>query len=376
MSDNSLDPNQIWTDTKTVLRPQLTRATYDTILHDTSLAASTNGHYRVLVPTEPALEWLSNRLSPLITRALAGVIGHPVEIVFELAPAETLPPPGAALPPEKPAAAPASETEFTPGQVVAGADYIRAFIEGDKTAKIKPAGYSQIAHHTSFFHLPLLGPAFGLYKILESDDKRSLTSIAPNFWTPPARYSFQTLAEKLNKTHHRYVSGDTYECHYSRQARRQGLPLTGPADCCHSHTYDFLYLKPHPHGGYQCLHWVIGQLETLLQAGLARVEIMPGYKPAIQLWRMPPLITPYQYRGFTSQLQADFDRWLADYGYLFNIPHRDYWLSITEPYLAPLMPGYSLFSIGNNWFNNYKKRATFFAHACPNPAFTGAEDEN
>jgi hypothetical protein len=358
----------------------MAQATYDTIIAGTRLDPLGNGSYLILSPTEMAKEWLENRLKDIVAKALSGIVNHPVELSFGLV-GEAVPSGNGADIHEPAEIAPAffpadfEPATLTPGQVVAGADYIRGFLEGDPKARVKPAGYSQVPHHTTYFHLPLLGPAFGLYKILESGDKRSLKEIAPNFWTPPARYSFQELAEKLNRKHHRYVSGDPSECDYSRQARRRGQPLTSPEACCYSPNYEWLRHTKHQKDGLKCEHWIIGQAEILCQAGLARIEIQPGYKPVMQVWRMPPIITPYECGQLTPQLQRDFKTWLADYGHLFNIPSEEFWWSITEQHLAPLMPGYASYQIMHNWFQKYEKRCRFFAQALRNPHFGSDAEE-
>lgn len=61
-----------------------------------------------------------------------------------------------------------------------------------------------------------------------------------------------------------------------------------------------------------CQHWKLGLLEILRQEGLAAVELNPGErKPALQIWRLLPIITPQQYARLGSQLQSDYDIWLA-----------------------------------------------------------------
>lgn len=383
MTDRPLD--WVWAETLANLRPQMTRATYDTIMAGSELSSPGNGSYRILAQTDMAKDWQENRLRDIITRALASIVGHPVQVAFGVIEANGAAAPIKPSPADAPAETPVLNPQnltphpqpLTPGQVVAGADYIRGYLEGDKVTKARPTGYSQVPHPVTYFLLPLLGPAFGLYKILEADDKRALKTIAPNYWTPPLRYSFQALAEKLNHKHHRYVSGDTYECDYSRQQRKKGQALACPKDCCRSPSYEWVWLKSHPKTGLQCLHWVVGQLEKLCEFGLARVELRPGeYKPIIHVWRMPPVITPYEYHQLTPQLQSDFDAWLNEYGYLFNIPDQDFWLAITEPHLAPHMPGYASEAVKHNWFEQYQKRRDFFAHALRNPGFGPDAEES
>lgn len=367
-----ISPGELWATVLADLRRQLPRAAYDSVLAGSELERTGAG-YRLLAPSQTALEWQEGRLKEMIQSTFAGLLGQPVSLEFGLRG-------GHAPTPETDSSAylplldPVDSAAPTPGQIVAAADYICGYLEGDRAAKIRPTGYSQVPHPVSYFHLPLLGPAFSLYKILEADDKRSLKSIAPNYWSLPLRYSFQQLAQKLNKKHHRYASGDVYECDHSRQARRQGRPLTCPDDCCHSAAYEWLWHKAHPAGGLQCLHWVMGQLERLCEVGLARVELRPGeYKPVIHLWRMLPLITPYEYRSLSPQLQTDFDAWLLEYGPQFNAPHPDFWRAITEPHLAPLMPAYLNEQIKHNWYDQYPRRRLFFGYAFRNPAFEAEE---
>jgi hypothetical protein len=75
----------IWAETLSVLRPQMTRATYDTIIQGTILLGRENGNYIVGVQTEMAKEWLENRLRDIVRRALSNVIGVTINIEFRLA---------------------------------------------------------------------------------------------------------------------------------------------------------------------------------------------------------------------------------------------------------------------------------------------------
>lgn len=74
----------IWAETQSVLRPQMTRATYDTIIQGTILLGRENGNYVVGVQTEMAKEWLENRLRDIVRRALSSVIGVTVNVEFRL----------------------------------------------------------------------------------------------------------------------------------------------------------------------------------------------------------------------------------------------------------------------------------------------------
>jgi hypothetical protein len=74
----------IWAETQAVLRPQMTRATYDTIIQGTRLLGRENGNYIIGVQTEMAKEWLENRLRDIVRRALSNVIGVAVNVEFRL----------------------------------------------------------------------------------------------------------------------------------------------------------------------------------------------------------------------------------------------------------------------------------------------------
>jgi chromosomal replication initiation ATPase DnaA len=62
----------------------MTRATFDTIIQPTVLLLRTENRFVVGVHSEMAKEWLDNRLHDIVQRALASVVGAPVEVSFEL----------------------------------------------------------------------------------------------------------------------------------------------------------------------------------------------------------------------------------------------------------------------------------------------------
>jgi hypothetical protein len=74
----------IWAETQSLLRPQMTRATYDTIIQGTRLIRREDGIYIIGVQTEMAKEWLENRLQDIVRRALSSVVGVSVNVEFRL----------------------------------------------------------------------------------------------------------------------------------------------------------------------------------------------------------------------------------------------------------------------------------------------------
>jgi hypothetical protein len=74
----------IWSETQALLRPQMTKATYDAVIQGTKLMGRENGNYVVGVSTEMAHAWLENRLRDIVRRALSTVIGVSVNVEFRL----------------------------------------------------------------------------------------------------------------------------------------------------------------------------------------------------------------------------------------------------------------------------------------------------
>lgn len=76
---------KIWGETQAALKGQMTQATFDTHLKDSQLLKQDGDHYLVGVSTSAAKDWLTRpRLRGVVERALAGVVGSPVELEFEV----------------------------------------------------------------------------------------------------------------------------------------------------------------------------------------------------------------------------------------------------------------------------------------------------
>ena len=73
-----------WDATLGQLQLQVTRANFDTWLRDTQGLRFEGDTFFVGAPNDFAREWLSMRLKPMIARALASVVGHKVEVAFEV----------------------------------------------------------------------------------------------------------------------------------------------------------------------------------------------------------------------------------------------------------------------------------------------------
>ncbi|MBI2724194.1 MAG: chromosomal replication initiator protein DnaA [Chloroflexi bacterium] len=77
-------PASTWVATLGQLELQVTRANFDTWLRDTVGLRQEDERFTVGAQNDFATEWLATRLRPLIARTLARVLGHPVDVQFEV----------------------------------------------------------------------------------------------------------------------------------------------------------------------------------------------------------------------------------------------------------------------------------------------------
>lgn len=76
-SQEFVDPHEkLWAEILACLRPQMTRATYDTILKDTRLKQRKGTKFIVCVGNTFARGWLENRLASVVKRAIASVVSE------------------------------------------------------------------------------------------------------------------------------------------------------------------------------------------------------------------------------------------------------------------------------------------------------------
>ena len=87
-----MDPHEAWQAALGELQLQMTRATFDTWVKETSVVSYEDGLFIIAVRSNFAKEWLENRLMSVIKRALAGVMERSVEVRFSVQPKDqTLP---------------------------------------------------------------------------------------------------------------------------------------------------------------------------------------------------------------------------------------------------------------------------------------------
>lgn len=76
--------NEIWEAVLGALELQVTKANYQTWLKDTFGHSCEDDYFTIGVPNTFAIEWLDKRLSHLIAKTLAHVVGRPMDIRFQV----------------------------------------------------------------------------------------------------------------------------------------------------------------------------------------------------------------------------------------------------------------------------------------------------
>ncbi len=85
------------------LQLQVTRANFDTWLRESRGLSFEDGRFTIVVPSDFVAEWLANRLQDVIAKTLAGIVGQPVAVAFQVdCASEEQPPVGPALDPLRP----------------------------------------------------------------------------------------------------------------------------------------------------------------------------------------------------------------------------------------------------------------------------------
>ncbi len=79
---NDLNPQQVWKAVLGELQMQMTRATFDTWVKNTSVVSYADGVFVIGVPNTYAVEWLENRLLGTIKRTVMNIVKRSVELRF------------------------------------------------------------------------------------------------------------------------------------------------------------------------------------------------------------------------------------------------------------------------------------------------------
>jgi chromosomal replication initiator protein len=87
---SNLSAKEIWQIAKESLQVQMNKANYETWLKDTMGIGYNNNQFIINVPNAFTAEWLEKRLRSLIAKTLIGILGHQVEVLFQVSPKESI----------------------------------------------------------------------------------------------------------------------------------------------------------------------------------------------------------------------------------------------------------------------------------------------
>lgn len=305
----AMDDKTIWIEVQNNLRAQMTRASFERSIAGTVLLGRQNGHYRVGVTDEAALDWLEHRLAGVVTRALVTVLAQPAQIKFELlTPAAPLPAVEAPVTQAQQVPAELVEFDFTRDQWVKHPRYLSLFYQ------------PYLASFGRFTNR-----AFGVWQFIRDSFDLKNSGAA---WSPVYRSTLHDLAKATGCTPHQLAGVWAFCPTFDRVLSETG---EAPAGCCGRYgqvgrrDWPAPANDDYPEGRPVCRYWKAGIFQLLAEHGLAVVEQCGTssrttiYK--IQIGRWPRLLTPMQvarlepgvgeaHREFLrNDLRVEVERW-------------------------------------------------------------------
>jgi len=201
-SHTEQEPSELWQETLARLQYQMAAETFDRLLRSSRLVEATGDLWRIAVRPH-AVDWLTHRLNPLVTRNLCDLAGREIRLEYVAdescpkdrpRPAEESgpkdrPPPAETEPPEDTTrhlnrrpplqrASPAAEAVDPPPSAL---ESILAFDPNSASG----GGFWKMGHYANWFWAAYLGTvAWRVYELVISGDRRPQKTR----WTPPRRY--------------------------------------------------------------------------------------------------------------------------------------------------------------------------------------------
>jgi len=333
---------QIWQESLTQLKMQMTEATFETWVRESRAVSRENGTLVVGVKNQFSKDWLENRLAPVVNRTVTTIAGQPLQLEYVVLPEAVAPVPAEILPAEAELEARPEPVESEPDDAGPAVAQRVDFHE----AKLKMGRWLPDLQYDNLFWQPYLGEQTWLFyrhllmhwtKNLRKKDMARLDMSRPDHhWTTVFRLSYRQAVQWLNKRNQKVVPGGICECHRSEICHRiLKEPL---AACCGQHEiHDW---RPQADGGGRCYYWRPGILHRLYDEGLLTIEISKSGRARVQVWRNLPVLTPTQVNGLNHFLQDRHERWLEDYGYLYDLS-AEQWQEIRSNNLVSYLPGYA-----------------------------------
>lgn len=285
-----MDYNQLWRDTLTALRLQMTQATYDQLLAGSVAVALSDDALTVQVVGQGARDMLAARLRSMVERTLSREAGHDLAVTFV-----------AGQPAEMPAALPQPEPQPTPEPETEPASWLTF----DHTV----GGWAKHSHYVVKFWRAYLGAApFDVWEFL-----RSLCKDASVTWTPVREIRLKEIATRTGFSPQR-IGGVWRGC----PAFDEALLERGEViECCErwpaTERTTTRATAAFPQGRPTCRHWVPGALEILAEEGLIVWHKTGTHSTnlmiRVQALYSLPLLVPNQVERLPRKLQTDHARW-------------------------------------------------------------------
>lgn len=275
------DPQTTWKTALADLEGQMTRATFETWLAGTVALAGDEHTLTIAVKNNYAVEWLSNRLYPVIERTVRRITGNGTGVQFVV--------PATPAPPARPSTDDAPEPALPAWE---SPDF-------DPSDTKKVPGWIPVPEYANRFWAPLLGQtAWRVWELVRHGDKRR----DKEEFTPTTRYSVPQLA-RLVPCAQQSLTGRNVKCAEDTPGAQQ---ITARGGQRLNAAPELIWAKHLP-----------GALEILEREGVAAIERHGDRKAAVVMISVRvslPLLHPSQVDKLPPDLQEQHDRWIADHG--------------------------------------------------------------
>lgn len=340
-----MTPQQTWETALAQLQLQMTRATYEAWLQDTTLLDAQNGTWHVGVKNDMARELLQDgNLYGVIARTISNIAEHDVVLNFVVQPPGSLPA--------------TADDSHSP---TARADLVRA-MNRDEILQfdVYGAGYNNHAHYIQQFWGAYLGAdAMQVWNYIRSFyqeprfiyDKQERSWVNnPNWadWTPSRQFRPSDLARCLKSKNQRHpnrhlITGCWRYCQNFKNAHAAGENWNRCYHCADRsgkiRMGDIVEAKSsaaYPEGRPTCRYWkqgILEQLQTELickyhQTGDAAKARTVFYE--ISVYQTLPLLTAQQVSGLNAETRREHETWLKRHGISVSA-----WQQQTDATFAP-----------------------------------------
>lgn len=265
------------------------------------------------VASETAKQWIEARHLRQVEQALAAALGEAPALQFVVAAPPATPLASPAIPGEAPVSPnPASGPGHPSPDSAVAADGLAALDYHDLWYNQATGGYDRMLKYWGEFWRAYLSRqnavAYSLWEYLQIDDKRDIKSSDFTWWTPVRKHQVKPLARVLGCAP-LTISGGFRQCSIFNAALAEGRELE---ECCRKYWPNLMNTTKN--GNPQCVHWSPGAFETLYNEGLLAIRVTgDGGKGSfchLQVWRLLPLLTPFQVEQLHEVERIRHEHWL------------------------------------------------------------------